>query len=583
LIEKKTVRGAITVSEMGYSKWQSILTIIAINILLHSYVFMSSTQMTLIIGFLPSFYVFVNTTIAVCQLFFPILGFLGDRYFTRYKILLSGMILSVIGGLAGIIVLIVNYTDPNGVQGKAYFWSIVVPVVLIQTIGMGLIISNILQFGTDQLLDSSFEFHCKIVRWYYWSLFIGQTLMYYLMIIILTARIFPNRAYQGHTYYQTGAGTLAVAMITNVLFVLVILMLQMVCKKKFIIKMPPKAITCMRGNREETTARTRLLHHYISLEYDQTDKTRFIQLILIIISLTSFQLAGDTYSLSEHVISANYTDSPGLIVCPSLSQLLIFGINSEHLPSLIVLIAIPLYHLAMKRKKNSTSSRTEPLLLKKIFIGLMCLLGSVITQMIIGGIADMNNNDSKYSLLFSDTSNISQLTQKCLFYRLNYTIDDDNDMINIKKHASSSYWWILLPQLLTGASYVLISMVILELICTQATDMNKGLLIGLWYMTFTVRRGIQLMDAYIVNGKLWYILKGGRLIIMMALILCYTCLLINFKYKERMVDDDSGYNGFNNDSLSGGNAEPVVFAKVTKVTRKKTNKSYGATTATSNK
>ena len=43
------------------------------------------------------------------------------------------------------------------------------------------------------------------------------------------------------------------------------------------------------------------------------------------------------------------------------------------------------------------------------------------------------------------------------------------------------------PQLLNGLSSLLVSMTVFEFVCAQAPRTTQGLLIGLWYATFSIR------------------------------------------------------------------------------------------------
>ena len=51
----------------------------------------------------------------------------------------------------------------------------------------------------------------------------------------------------------------------------------------------------------------------------------------------------------------------------------------------------------------------------------------------------------------------------------------------------NTYLWFIIPQLLNGFSSLLVSMTVFEFISAQAPRTTQGLLIGLWYATFSIR------------------------------------------------------------------------------------------------
>ena len=58
--------------------------------------------------------------------------------------------------------------------------------------------------------------------------------------------------------------------------------------------------------------------------------------------------------------------------------------------------------------------------------------------------------------------------------------------INNFKH-SKFYYLVIIPQILNGLSLILVFLTMLEFICAQAPYKMKGLLIGVWYSTKSMK------------------------------------------------------------------------------------------------
>ena len=71
--------------------------------------------------------------------------------------------------------------------------------------------------------------------------------------------------------------------------------------------------------------------------------------------------------------------------------------------------------------------------------------------------------------------------------------------------------WLIIPQLLNGLSSLLVSMTVFEFISAQAPRTTQGLLIGLWYATFSIRYLlVGLIDAFLFEKKSWLIFDGVK-------------------------------------------------------------------------
>ena len=111
-------------------------------------------------------------------LIYPVAGLLAETLLTRYKVMMIGSVIAVIGlivaTLSSITVTVILYRDGNiDTNGNSAFIP-VVPGFIIYHFGLGLFEANAIQFGTDQLQFASNEEVSKFVHWYFWTLYAVQ-------------------------------------------------------------------------------------------------------------------------------------------------------------------------------------------------------------------------------------------------------------------------------------------------------------------------------------------------------------------------------------------------------------------------
>ena len=531
---------------MAFRYWQGILAVILTNMLLHMFIFYSNSALTLTIGFIPSMFILFNATMAITHLFFPIFGFLGDYYITRYYILIIGMILIIISTIVGTVLIVLDHFYPSNIQGQTHFWAIVVPIIVLSIGGYGIIFSNILQFGIDQLLFNISKGSLRMmVRWYYWALFIGQQVLFYVFIAMFVGGVFPNQSYQSNNYNETGGSSMFISVCLSLLFSIFVFVVLVALKKKFIIR--PTTKNGLKSLAKLTKIIKYAIKHKIKhrgevegsifldvgkntnggpfTEVDVEKAKNFVNLLCIILTLVSFQLSGDTYSLSERLI--NFRPPTGDVhpchhQCPSLEALLLIGINPNNVPNMIIIVLVPILQImrCIGCKKRCT-------IVTKILLGTITAAMSLISQLLIGAFITMSQ---KY--VHCHNGQVSQLVQTCFEIRLNLNLSYNETLsfMNTMNATNTQYWYILIPQTLSGLAYVLVAMITLELICTQSYADYKGTLLGTWYMTYSARYLIGVMDAYIVNGNAWYMLKGVQLLTVIALIIFFSYFIQNFRY-----------------------------------------------------
>ena len=159
---------------------KGILLLLTWSVLIHSfgyYVYF------LFVSVIPSFlYVFIAMSVvqAVVFLLYPVAGLMGEVCLSRYKLMIVGTILALIGIFIAVPTLtmaVINkgdYFEETCKKKECTDYSLLVPAcvgLVIYQFGLGLFESNAIQFGIDQLQFASNEKLSVFVNWHFWSLY----------------------------------------------------------------------------------------------------------------------------------------------------------------------------------------------------------------------------------------------------------------------------------------------------------------------------------------------------------------------------------------------------------------------------
>ena len=557
-------------------QWSGVILTFISNILLHSIIFQGNPQILNALGFTPEFFIISTIVMGVMYALYPLFGWLGDKYASRYWLLLGGEFFVILGTATAIALSIANYLALNHVQNASTFWLMVTPVYVLLMLGIGLFESNVLQFGIDQILEASSNQLMTFIKWHYWTFNVGPIMMFYFILFLISENVFPDREYQGRTYEQVGGGSLFVSGITTLISAVIGLCLLSCCSRRLTVEPngqnPLKDIFQVLKyiwNYQSSQQEQRNISSFdvckerfggpFSAEVVENVKN-FLQILSIIVIISILQLSGDTYSLMEQLIQMTKN-------CPTKPVLLVLGINPNHLSYLVTVIAIPVHSIVTRCRKIR-----EVLMLRKIFIGLACGFLALCSQMIIGAVVLSQykyNVPKSIALIYNYSYNlhISQLTQYCFAVRMNLSNAYNNDM-NITSNNINVYWWVAVPQILNGIANLFVSMVILQFICAQASRNVQGILIGGWYATYFVRFVlVAVLDVFITHTTYWFIYKGLKVLVILLMIFIYLSFAYSYHYRQR--EDFS-----TSVSLSYDDHVTCRIGKVTKVSRYRRN--YGA-------
>ena len=122
-----------------------------------------------------------SVTQAIAYLLYPLLGWLSDVYFTRYKVIKLAFIIVIITYSGAVVCTLAIALDVDITYYKrvtAIILAIMsIPAFLFMLLSLGMFEANAIQFGMDQLLESSSDQLSSFIHWYYWSSYAGQFLL----------------------------------------------------------------------------------------------------------------------------------------------------------------------------------------------------------------------------------------------------------------------------------------------------------------------------------------------------------------------------------------------------------------------
>ena len=501
-----------------------------------------------------------NVSQGIAYLMYPVFGWVADIHVTHYKIIKISFVFVLISSFLMCGNCIVRILKPNFLieeENLLHFITIATftCILIIGIGGVGLYESNAIQFGMDQMLEASSEELSSFIHWYYWSVHLGQLIIFYILTAVIT--YFENCQLNMDKIQKTGKESdFLVGWIfifpSVIQAVLIIIGLLIIIKSKSHLYIDSTHINPLKNifkvlqyawkhkypvNRSAFTywendipSRIDLSKHKyggpFTNEQVEDIKTLF-QLLLLILSLFGFQLAGDGYSLSQFLIQN--------LGCPTWWTTALLVMNPEHVTVLVILIGIPLYEFLIKKYLV----RYIPTLLNKVKIGLfICLIREMIYPFISILMYSTENDPSCFEnilhVFISDNSSYS-IIPSCLLGQAKAYINGTCDTLcpgEITYH--NLFLLMIISQILHGLAYLLVFMTVLEFICAQAPYTMKGLLIGIWYASFSIKYfTVGVLDVYIVEETTWNIYHGVKGFSIFLSIIFFSLVCKFYRYRER--------------------------------------------------
>ena len=192
------------------------------------------------------------------------------------------------------------------------------------------------------------------------------------------------------------------------------------------------------------------------------------------------------------------------------NMLLIYPLTISYL---VVVFAVPIHQFVIV----PFFPQYIPSMLKRIWIGLVALLIELAT---IAMISYMINKDIRSALITDDI---------CLDLTKNVSYQNGFEL-------TLPYYIMAVPQFFTGVSIFLVHFTILEFILAQGPRTMQGLLIGIWFMHFTIYCvNLTLSSSWLGCYWEYYAVKTGVVFIS---VIVYTIAAYKYKYRQRNEQSD---------------------------------------------
>ena len=498
--------------------------------------------------------VLLITVIGLLFFVYPYVGHITDVYLTRYRSLKCSFILLILAFCTAFVFVgfLIATSSMNG--NNRYHESLLyIPlciIFLVYIVGLGLFQANAIQFGLDQLLEAPTPKLISFIHWYYWALNVGSLALFYAVgsSVLVVGEVTNVSSSQLSEFAMTNAPTFI--LFTAMTIAVTAVLIKFCTKKKdFYIQKAGLNPFKMVYKVLKYSWKHKVPEHRSAFTYWEEDIPRridlgknkyggpftneevedtktFLRILPLLLCLFGYHLAGDGYSAPEQLQRTS---------CPSLPVLLLIVINPLHLSTLVSVVGIPLYRLVIMK----VFPRVENVrMLTKMWIGLYLSLLQVVLYIIVVVNHDTTYWQQHHSVIspepqYPPSKECHIIRTGCFFYYPSFILDchQYNDPVD------NTYLWFIIPQLLNGLSSLLVSTSVFEFICAQAPRTTQGLLIGLWYATFSIRYlVVAILDNLIIERSSWLIYEGVKgFLILMSLVL-FSCVSRCYRQRDEIVN-----------------------------------------------
>ena len=121
---------------------------------------------------------------AVSYLLYPLLGWLADVCFTRYKFTVLAFIIMILGSVVLAVTVVLAKTSIF-LYHRMVVYSLGCLGIVIGLLRIGLFESTAIQFGMDQMLEASSDKLSAFIHWYYWTSNLGNLVILYISYAVV--------------------------------------------------------------------------------------------------------------------------------------------------------------------------------------------------------------------------------------------------------------------------------------------------------------------------------------------------------------------------------------------------------------
>ena len=491
---------------------------------------------------------YYNLFQGLAYLLYPVCGWIAEVCFSNFKMIKWSFVILLASSVIIVARTILSVIHPSyNITIYVHGHIIELIFLLIITAGLGMFESNAIQFGMDQMLEASSEQLSSFIHWYFWCAHVGPLVLFY--IAMGTSLYFENCRFQmdhvkkpiHHTILSFFV--LIISSIEMVIFIFAVVyiywskqthqnnqksrnpmkIIYEVLKYSWKHKIPElrSALTYWEN---DIPSRIDLGKDKYGgpFTYEEVENVKsFFRLLLLILSLFGFQLSGDGFSLAHYIMNR--------AGCPSFIPYWLLISNPQHIPLVTVILGIPVFQCIKKH-----FARFIPNMLTRLWIGLFISMVNETLQSIF--IIMIKDQDFKCPEIHNEGIRVT-LGNKCYMAVFNITKNSSCEHFCSDSPVSDpTFYFLIFPLLLYGISYLLVFMTVLEFICAQSPNTLKGLLIGIWYSTSSVKyMVIGVLDTYLLflESSPWSIYHGIRGFGIFLSILSFSIIYKSYRYRER--------------------------------------------------
>ena len=261
--------------------------------------------------------------------------------------------------------------------------------------------------------------------------------------------------------------------------------------------------------------------------YEEVEDTKtFLRILPLLLCLFGYHLAGDGYSAPDQLQRTS---------CPSLPVLLLIVINPLHISTLVSVVGIPLYRLVITKVFPRLKYKKIIRMLTKMRMGLYLSLLQVVLYIIVVVNHDTTYWQQHHSVIPNET--YYPPSRQCYIIRTGCEFLYGLDTLDCQQYndpVDNTYLWFIIPQLLNGLSSLLVSMTVFEFISAQAPRSTQGMLIGLWYATFSIRYlVVGILNNLIIEKRSWLICEGVMVFLILVSLVLFSCVSRRYRYRQR--------------------------------------------------
>ena len=492
----------------------------------------------------------------ITLLFYPVLGLVADLKCNRYNFVKVSIILLSISSLLMVLFIsallalsVVNsqLVDPI----PSYVWPLVAIVIIFIILSLGMFDAVGIQFGMDHMVDASSDQISAFTHWYYWSMNIGIGIQALLLMcglhiagscVLHIKSIHQREQWEVHAYlYIFYPVILLQAVAVSAAYISVykfkryltvepaggnpFIMVYKVLKYAWQHKCPERR-SAFTYWEEDIPPRIDLGKSKYGGPFtteEVEDVKTFLLLLLVLISLFGFHLAGNGYSLLQHL---NCKLCPSAIVHDGVS------VSPNIFQTVTVLVSVPILHFAILPRFH----RYIPNMLHKLGIGVVLVFFQELAEVVIvlaswedyGSCPPVTSRQSVFNFV-----PIGDCFASHMYFM---------EGINCTSHALHNYCgqgddlflWSLVPIATHAIAYNLVFMTALEFISAQAPLKMKGLLVTFWYALSSQRYLLQAVILFFIDKeKVLLIFYGVKASLILLSVVLYCCVAKRYRYRLR--------------------------------------------------